>query len=1532
MRVYNPQFEVNGWQSTHTAVEIVTDDMPFLIDSVGMELNRRGFGLHMMIHPVMNLRRDEHGALTEVLPAGPDPEPDALRESVIHAEVDRHTDLEQLDELKGHLERVIGEVRAAVEDWPKMRGRTREVAGELAAVPPGLDPDETAEAKAFLEWLAEDNFTFLGYRDYDLDTDDADEPRLTAVPGSGLGILRQRTEEPRPRSFDDLPPEVRERAPERYLLNLTKANSRATVHRNAFLDYVGVKRFDSDGRVTGERRFLGLYTTGAYHASPAEIPILRRKIDLILRKAAFPHSSHNEKALIEILETHPRDELFQVPVDELFEIAMGILYLGERQRVGLFVRRDTFGRFLSCLVFVPRDRFNTENRRRIESILRKSFKASSSDYTTRVSESVLVRLHYRVFIDPGRVPEYDVREIEMMLVAATRSWTDDLESALIQEHGEERGNALHKRYGDAFPTAYRADWVARSALYDIPMIEGLGQDDGLTLTLYQPLEGGAGVLRAKLFRSGLPLALSDMLPVFENMGVHVADERPYEVHPRDREPVWIYDFGLKYAGEDELEADRVREAFKDCFVRAWRGDVEDDGYNRLLLRAGLTWREITVLRAIARYLRQAGTTFSDLYVEQAVVSHPQIARLLVELFKSRFEPARAEGMEVGELEGAIEEAIDGVESLDQDRILRNFLMVVQAMLRTNYFQRDANGGPKLYLSFKLDPSLLPLLPLPRPQFEIFVYSPRTEGVHLRGGKVARGGLRWSDRREDFRTEVLGLMKAQMVKNAVIVPVGAKGGFVMKRPPSGEVGGKGSREALVEEVERCYRTFIRGLLDLTDNIVDGEIVTPAYVVRYDEHDPYLVVAADRGTAALSDVANGIAREYGFWLDDAFASGGSTGYDHKKMGITARGAWESVKRHFRELGRDIQNEDFTVVGVGDMSGDVFGNGMLLSRHIQLVGAFDHRHVFVDPDPEPEVSFHERLRLFDLPRSSWADYDPLVLSKGGGVYPRSAKSIELSERAREVLGIETPGTLTPAELIAAMLRAPVDLFWNGGIGTYVKASDETHGDAGDKTNDAVRVNATALRAQVVGEGGNLGLTQRARIEYALGGGRVNTDAIDNSGGVDCSDHEVNIKVLLDGIVSAGDLTPKQRNSLLLKMTDAVAERVLKDNYEQSETLSLAEVQAPSMLDVHARFIAELERSRGLDRQLESLPGDEEIAERAADGRGLARPELATLIAYSKLDLYRELLDSDVPEDHYLSAEFEAYFPSPLPGRFGRRMRDHRLRREITATRVVNNMLHGGGTTFAFRMHEETGARASDIARAYTVAREVFQMRPLWAEIEALDYHVPAAVQLEMLLEGRRLVERGSRWFLRNRRRPLAIAEAVSQFVSGALVLYEALPKLLEPADAEPLARRAAGLSESGVPTALAVRVANLAPMFATLDIVEVARSAGLDVETVARVHFRLGGVLELHWLRDQIVALPRHDRWSARARAALRDDLYGLHRALTASVLASGGDVDEWVADNPGSERYLATLADVRVGRTFDLTTLPVVVREARALVEG
>jgi glutamate dehydrogenase len=1029
---------------------------------------------------------------------------------------------------------------------------------------------------------------------------------------------------------------------------------------------------------------------------------------------------------------------------------------------------------------------------------------------------------------------------------------------------------------------------------------------------------------------------------------------------------------LSHGAGAGLGTGQLKEIFQDAFAQVWRGDVENDGFNRLVLGGGLTARDAAVLRAYCKYLRQAGTMFSQSYIEESVAGNSHIARLLVKLFHARFDPRRRQNAaeETTRLVAEIEAALDTVASLDEDRILRAFLQLVQATLRTNYFQHDAAGRPKAYLSLKFDSARVPDLPRPRPLFEIFVYSPRMEGVHLRAGRVARGGLRWSDRREDFRTEILGLMKAQQVKNAVIVPVGAKGGFVVKQPPAG-----GGREALMDEVVACYRTLISGLLDLTDNLVAGpglpqpRVVPPADVVRYDDDDPYLVVAADKGTATFSDIANALACERGFWLGDAFASGGSTGYDHKKIAITARGAWESVKRHFRDLGVDVQADDFTVAGIGDMSGDVFGNGMLLSRHIKLVGGFDHRHIFLDPDPDPTVSFKERERLFALPRSSWADYDKALISAGGGVFPRSAKSIPLSPEVRRVLGVAA-AALTPNELIRAMLRAPVDLLWNGGIGTYVKARGETHADVGDKTNDAVRIDAAELRCRVVGEGGNLGFTQRGRIEYALNGGLINTDAIDNSAGVDCSDHEVNIKILVNAVVADGDMTDKQRNTLLAEMTDEVAGLVLRDNYEQTQVVGSARAQAASMLDVHARYIRSLEQAGKLDRQLEFLPSEEALAERKTAGLGLTVPEFAVLLAYTKMTLFEALLASDVPEDPYLASELERYFPTPLRERFRAQMRGHRLRREIIATCVTNRLVNEAETTFAYRLGEETGAPVSEIARASTVAREVFEIPRLWEDIAALDNRVAAPTQIALLLEGRRLVERATRWLLRNRRSPLDIAAAVAFFSPGAARLTERLSDLLVGPDREALQTATERFIAAGVPGGLATRAAGLGVMFSALDLVEVAHARGRPVEAVAVVYFTLADRLQFGWLRDRIVALPRDDRWQALARMALRDDLYSEHKALTADVLRAeaegglragaggvlvtgAGDVllprtedvvptgtevdagaliDAWTAyKRAPTERCLQVLADIKGSGTFNLSTLSVALREIRNLVQ-
>ena len=1520
VHVYTPNLEEHGWQSEHTVVETVVDDMPFLVDSVSMEVTRMGSAIHLVIRPIMRLLRDDEGRLLEVGAEGGQPE------SLIHVEIDRQASPEALENLREGLCRVLGDVRAAVEDWPAMRERVRDVAEEVAVAP--VDPEERAEARDLLEWMDDGHFTFLGYREYEI-LAEGGEDVLRAVSGSGLGILRTTGEQSISVSFAQLPPEVRRLAREKSPLSLTKANSRATVHRPAYLDYVGVKRFDESGEVSGERRFLGLYTHTAYSASPWEIPVLRRKAQRVVDRSGLLPGSHDHKSLLDILETYPRDELFQISEDELLETALGILHLGERRRVRLFVRRDAFERFLSCLVYLPRERFSTENRQRVQDILQEAFGGTSVDYTTRVSESVQARLHVVVYTRQGAIPEYDVREIEARLAAATRAWADDLRDALLEQLGEERAGALYERYGEAFPGAYREDFSAREAVPDIERIERLDPDGDLGMSLYVPVEPTEDDLAFKLLRSGQPLLLSDVLPLLENMGVRVSDERPYEIKPTGGPPVWIFDFGLRHDERAEFQADDVREMFQDAFARAWRGESENDGFNRLVLAARLTAREITILRAIAKYLRQAGSTFSQSYMEDALSAHPDAARRLVELFRLRLDPIRLDDTDAKAraLERDLGRAIDAVESLDEDRILRGFLCVVRAVLRTNYFQTDAAGQAKPYLSLKLDPDLVPELPEPRPMFEVFVYSPRVEAVHLRGGRVARGGIRWSDRREDFRTEVLGLMKAQTVKNAVIVPVGAKGGFVVKRPPAG-----GDRAVLLEEVVECYQTFMRGLLDVTDTIAGGKVLPPPEVVRHDEDDPYLVVAADKGTATFSDIANAIAIEYGFWLGDAFASGGSAGYDHKQMAITARGAWESVKRHFRELETDIEATDFTVAGIGDMSGDVFGNGMLLSRRILLVGAFDHRHVFLDPNPDVARSFVERERLFRLPGSSWADYDPALISPGGGVFPRSAKSVPLSAEARTALGVEAE-VLTPSELIHALLRAPVDLLWNGGIGTYVKARDERHAEVGDRANDAVRVDAEELRCRVVGEGGNLGFTQRARIAFARAGGRIYMDAIDNSAGVDCSDHEVNIKILLDTIVADGDVSREERNAILARMEDEVAALVLRDNYEQAQAISSSTAQAGSMVEVHERYVRSLEQNGTLNRELEVLPTDEGFDERQAAGTGLTAPEFATLLSHTKIALGQEVLASDLPEDPYLSSELERYFPARLGEEFGPQLQRHPLRREIIASRVVNDLVNRAGTTFAFRLSDETGAGADDIARAYAVAREVFGLRGLWAEIEGLDGRVQAQAQIAMLLKARILLERTTRWVLRNRRRPIDIAASVSRYAAGAALLAEALPTLLGQSEVDAGRARAAGFTRVGVPAELAQRVAHLEALVPTLDLVEIAAATEVEVPTAAEAYFALGARLELHWLRDRIVDLPRATRWEAMARAALRDDVYSEQAGLTAEVLRAGAGVERWQEENASAiDRSLQVLADIRSGGPLDLARLSVAVREIRNLIHS
>jgi glutamate dehydrogenase len=1536
---------LNPMSRSGLAVDIVTDDMPYLVDSVTTELNRHEAEIQLLVHPLLRVRRDVTGALRGIIgvcgdDASQDEQGDAaaapgeLTEAWIHVELEPPKDRVTADQLAADLRHVLDDVRVAVEDEQRMGSVARGLADDLGGAP-GSDEAEYGD---LLRWLANGNFTFLGYREYDLVR--AEEGAgLRPVPGTGLGILRHERQGRAP--LRKLSTQVVKRAQDPgERLVLAKANSRSTVYRANYLDYVSVKKLSPDGpggqHVTGEFRFLGLYTHAAHIAPIAGIPVLRLKLAQVLAVAGLARDSHDGKDLIEILEDYPREELFEISAEELTPIALGVLRLSERKQTRLFLRRDRYGRYMSCLVYLPRDRYTTKVRLRAQGILADALHGVSVDYSATVGDSALARLYVVVWGARGRpVPQVDAAALERKLAAAVRSWDEDLTAEATRVLGEERARQVLDLGGASIPETYKADVSAVDAVGDLSTMLGLresGQE--FAVRLVEHPERWTLVV----YRSGTPITLSEVLPQLQHMGLEVVDEHPYEfAGSSSAGSFWIYEFGLRPPAA--AASGGLRQIFEDALTALWHGQTEDDGFNTLVLTASLTWREVSLLRAYAKYLRQAGMRFSEDYVQRVLRSNGAITRLLIRLFESRFDPARQNG--VSERCEAITEEIRGqldeVVSLDHDRILRSYLALIDATLRTNYYQLQSPGrmeGPAP-LVLKLDPGSVPGLTSPRPKFEIFVYSPRLEAVHLRFGRVARGGLRWSDRLEDFRTEVLGLVKAQEVKNAVIVPSGAKGGFVCKRLPD-----PGDREAYQAEVLACYKTFIAGMLDVTDNIDGDQVVPPPGVVRRDGDDPYLVVAADKGTATFSDTANEVAARYGFWLGDAFASGGSEGYDHKKMGITARGAWESVKWHFAALGLNPDTDDFTTVGVGDMSGDVFGNGMLLSRHIRLVAAFDHRHVFIDPSPDPAASFAERERMFALPRSSWADYDQALISPGGGVWPRAMKSVPVSPQARTALGIDVTVTaLSPDELISAILAAPVDLLWNGGIGTYVKASSESHADVGDRSNDAVRIDATRLRARVVGEGGNLGFTQAARIQYSLGGGLMNTDFIDNSAGVDTSDHEVNIKILLADAIRDGAIPASGRHQLLNAMTDEVAALVLRHNYRQDMALAVARAQASSLLHVHARYLRKLIRDKRLDPEQDVLPSEREIAERRSSGQGLTNPELALVLAHTKISASEDVLTSSLPDDPYLRRVLDAYFPAPLRA-FGDRMQAHRLRREIITTSAVNEMIDTSGTTFLFRLIEETGASVPDLTRAWLVAREVFDMPAFWHQVEGLEGQVGIAAQITLLLEGRKLTERAVRWLLHNRRPPFDIQATVGFFADGVRTVRSGLPKLLTGRDLSGFEERRDSYLDLGVPLDLAERVAAMVPTYSAFDIVQVAASAGRGIEETAEVYFDLADQRQITRLRDRITALPREDRWSTMARAALRDDLYAAHASLTKDVLGvSGPEVPRspeerlaaWTSRNEAAVAMAAqTLGEIWESERFTFTTLSVALRAVRTLV--
>ncbi|MDR2872691.1 MAG: NAD-glutamate dehydrogenase [Xanthomonadaceae bacterium] len=1561
VRVFNPDPKIDGWESPHTVLQIINDDVPFLVDSVSINLTRLGIGVHAMRHPVIRFKRDRNGRITEVGEGKP--------ESLMLLEIDRQS-VETMVVIERQIREILEDVHAAVDDWSAMREKMLMAAEDLVTRRLPIDDDKKYEVQEFLRWAAHDHFIFLGYREYSVIKQGREEI-LQVVEGSGLGLMRNdSTSTPRPAHL--LAAHGLNRSGAGEALVLTKTSTRSRVHRQGYMDYIGVLEYDAKGRIVGERRFLGLYSSRAFNCLPSEIPLVRGRYDFVMHKSGFPPNSHSGKALRHILETLPREELLQSDEDELYRNAMGILGLRERVRSHLFLRLDRYGRFFSVLVYVPREQFNTDVRLRIESLLRESLHSEYIDSSVVLNDSPLAQVHLLVRPKADALVEVDMAVLEMRLVQALRNWQDDLREQLIIRCGESAGLKLASSYGKALPASYIEEVSPGIAAGDVEQLAALHGPQDLRLSLHWVRrEGNEDSLRLKLYRQYQDIPLSDVMPPLENLGLRLIAEHSHRLLVNVTEsvqlPVYIQDLEVESVNA-VIDPAQSAQAFEEAFVKIWHGDAEDDGLNSLVLRAGLNWRQVAMLRGYWKYLLQIGVPFSQNYVEETLARYPLLARLLVELFEARFDPmigreGRAEArreqdalrkqllaLAAGDASAltllhalvdtrgstretrqeacrqALSKLMDSVSSLDEDRILRAFISVIEATLRTNYYQTDKTGAMAHCIGFKLDPAVVPDLPKPCPYREIFVYGPRVEGVHFRFGPVARGGLRWSDRREDFRTEVLGLVKAQMVKNSVIVPVGAKGGFFVKRPPIG-----GDRDALLAEGVACYRMFIQTLLDITDNIVEDRIVPPRHVVRYDGDDPYLVVAADKGTASFSDIANALSIEHGFWLGDAFASGGSAGYDHKRMGITARGAWESVKRHFRTLGHDCQSQDFTCVGIGDMSGDVFGNGMLLSRHIRLVAAFDHRHIFLDPEPDSAASFKERERLSKLARSSWADYDVKRISRGGGVYSRSLKIIEISPPVRTALGLSSEvKSLTPDALIRAILCAPVDLLWNGGIGTYVKAGCEQQADAGDRANNAVRVDGGQLRCKIVGEGGNLGFTQRGRIEAAHQGVLLNTDFIDNSAGVDTSDHEVNIKILLNDAVRAGKLKLPARKQLLASMTDEVARLVLWDNYRQNQAISLMERMSVERLGSKQHFIQVLEAQGLLDRQIEFLPSDAELSARRARGQGLTRPELAVLLSYSKLVAYQWLLDSDVPEDPYLSKEMLRYFPQPLQKKYADAMGKHRLKREIIATAVTNTTINRMGATFLLRMQEDTGRSAAEAAKAYTISREVLGAQQLWAQLDALDGKVPESVQIDALQVIWHLQRWFVRWLLGRPGKMPGITDAVERY-RGPFAEIRSASGVLPDSQRPAYERRLQEWKDKGMPLALAQQMTELTYLESAFDINELALANKLKPVEVSRVYFRVGEALRTPWLFEQIGALRVDGRWHAIARGVLHDELAAHLRVLAGQALKQPGTeadvkVRHWIGRDDARLRFtLSMLEELSTQQLLDYPTLSVAVQK-------
>ena len=1522
-----------------TVIDIVIDDMSFLVDSVVGEINRHNLLIALVVHPFSYVAYNKSGEIKSISARA---EKGHHRRSHIHVQINGKFSDETGKALEDGLYRVLSDVYYATADWEKMLTRMQDAYRALAEAKTNRSDEEMNEHCAFLDFLHNNNFTLLGYREYRF-TNAKNGPEGRVVKGSSLGLLR---DEITPAYLDEarekLPRNVQKLKRELLPVSISKTNRLSTVHRCVPMDCITVKTYDDKGEVVGEKLFLGLFSAVTYSRSVGDIPYLRQKVAEVMELSGHLFESHDSRALRHVLERYPRDELFQIEAPELLKIGRNVAKVQERQRIALFMRKDMFGGYISCLVYIPRDRFGTELRLNIQHILEEETGGTCTNFFTNMDDSVFARVTFTISIDEASPPSIVPKRIEERLREAGQTWPERLTRALINAGRDEQDIiAYGQRYGQAFSVAYTLNYQARQCVYDIENIEQALEKQRVVLDLYRPGDLTLERFRLKIFNPDKPLELSDVMPILENMGLRVISEIPFEVKPADKDgSLWIHDFLLEAPDiEEPIVIETVKKDFERAFEKAWYREVEDDDLNHLVLAAGANWHEITILRAYVRYIKQLGFPFSRSYIAEALIAHPRAARVLVNLFKAHHHPDNGEKSEklAAECSKAMDMVLSEVTSSDFDRILRAIMSVIEATVRTNYYLRREDGSAKQYLSFKFDSSKIPFMPKPVPFREIFVYSPRVEAIHLRGDKIARGGLRWSDRHEDFRTEVLGLMKAQMVKNSVIVPMGSKGGFVVKTPTN-------SREEFMKEGIECYKIFIRGLLDITDNQKGKKIIPPENVVRRDGDDPYLVVAADKGTATFSDIANGLSQEYGFWLDDAFASGGSAGYDHKKMGITARGAWESVKYHFRLLGHDPQTQDFDVIGVGDMGGDVFGNGMLLSEHIRLVGAFNHLHIFCDPNPDTAKTFKERKRLFEEV-TGWDKYDTGLLSKGGRIFKRSDKVLELTPEIKERFDIEAD-KVTPEELINAILRARTDLLWFGGIGTYIKASKETNAQAGDKANDAVRIDASEVRARVIGEGANLAVTSLARVEMGLNGVSLNTDFIDNSAGVDSSDHEVNIKILLSDVMGqkAHDMDIRARNKLLEKMTDEVAAHVLRHNFWQAQAVSMMEMQAFEDLPEHEAFIEYMERTQGLSRELEGLPDKETVQKRAREGKGLTRPEMSVLLAYAKINLTKALLASDIPDNPKMDYWVLDYFPKILSEEYGKEILRHRLKREIIATMIASSLIDRMGPTFLQSVMDKTSVGVKDVMQAYLIARDAFGLRHLWSGIEKISGTIPACAQLKILREISSLAERGILWFLTRLGRDMDIDADVTEFRAGIKELTKHLDTLTTDSLGTLIEERKTEALENGLPEELARQIAFVPALSSACDIIRMAKEHGVKFNETARTYYEVGERFHVYWLRQKVRLLPRENHWQAEASNGLLEQLYGSQAGITRRILrdvgAQAGElkngrslVDLWIESHDKRFEQVEVLyGDLQHSGGLDLTVLTVAEQRLRSFYGG